>query len=100
MPTAPPGWPRLPATTPLGAVVRGLLAGAIGTLAMDLVWFARYRRGGGQSPFLDWEFSAGLDSWENAPAPAQVGKRIYEGFMQRELPPSRAALTNNLVPWA
>jgi hypothetical protein len=27
--------------SPLGAVSRGLLAGAVGTLAMDLAWFRR-----------------------------------------------------------
>ena len=36
------------ARTPLGAVARGLVAGAVGTLAMDLLWFYRYRRGGGE----------------------------------------------------
>jgi hypothetical protein len=33
--------------TPIGAVVRGLLAGAAGTAIMDAVWYARYRRDGG-----------------------------------------------------
>jgi hypothetical protein len=86
-------------TTPLGAVLRGLVAGAVGTIAMDSLWYARYRRGGGESRFVDWEFSTGLDSWENAPAPAQVGKRLAEGFLQRELPAKRAALTSNIMHW-
>ena len=85
--------------TPLGAVLRGFVAGAVGTLAMDAVWYTRYRRGGGESGFMDWEFSAGLDSWENAPAPAKVARRLAEGFLQRELPPSRARLTSNLMHW-
>jgi hypothetical protein len=38
---------RKTAGTPLGAVGRGLAAGAVGTLAMDLLWYARYRRGVG-----------------------------------------------------
>lgn len=46
--------------TPLGAVARGLVAGAVGTAAMDLVWFARYKRGGGTDKLVDWEFSSGL----------------------------------------
>ena len=33
--------------TPLAAVAGGLLAGTVGTLAMDLLWYGRYRRGGG-----------------------------------------------------
>jgi hypothetical protein len=35
--------------TPLGAVGRGLIAGAVGSLAMDVLWYARYRRGYGGS---------------------------------------------------
>ncbi len=87
------------ALTPLGAICRGLLAAAFGILAMDLLWFARYRRGGGESGFLDWEFSAGLDDWEKASAPGKVGKQLFEGFTQRELPPDYAALTNNVMHW-
>jgi hypothetical protein len=86
--------------TPLGAIVRGAVAGAVGTLAMDLVWYSRYRRGGGTDGFAAWEFSADQKSWDAAPAPALLGKRVYEGVFQRSLPPERAALTNNVVHWA
>ncbi len=86
--------------TPVGAVTRGLVAGAVGTLAMDLVWFARYKRGGGEDSFGDWEFSSTLCDWEEAPAPAQIGKRLVEGLFQREVPAERAAFTNNVVHWA
>jgi hypothetical protein len=85
--------------TPLGAVGRGALAGAIGTAAMDVLWFWRYRRHGGESRLLDWEFSRGLRDWDQAPAPARLGKQLYEGFFQRELPGDRAALTNNVMHW-
>lgn len=40
--------------------MRGLVAGAVGTLAMDLVWFGRYKGGGGEGGFGDWEFSSTL----------------------------------------
>ncbi len=40
--------------TPPGVVVRGAAAGAVGTVAMDLLWFSRYRRNGGDSRFVDW----------------------------------------------
>ena len=53
----------------LKSVVCGLLAGAVGTLAMDLVWFVRYKRGGGESGFAAWELASGLDSWDDASAP-------------------------------
>ena len=85
--------------TPLGALARGLFAGALGTAAMDALLFARYKRGGGESAFAPWEFSSGLDSWEEAPAPAQVGKRLVEGLFRRELPPQHAALVNNVTHW-
>ncbi|MDX6593432.1 MAG: hypothetical protein QOJ13_2628 [Gaiellales bacterium] len=86
--------------TPLGAVVRGLVSGAVGTLAMDLARFARYRVRGGQERFVDWEFSSGLSSWDEAPAPAQLGKRLVEGVFLREVPPERAALVNDVMHWA
>jgi len=85
--------------TPLGAIARGVVAGAVGTAAMDLIWFGRYRRGGGTSNLVDWEFSRGLNDWEAAPAPTQVGERLVEGFLQRELKPDKAALTNNATHW-
>jgi hypothetical protein len=87
------------ALTPLGAVVRGALAGAVGTVALDAVNYAQYRAGGGTDEPLKWEFSAGVDSWDQAPAPALVGKRVVEGFLQRELPPSSARLVNNVTHW-
>lgn len=86
--------------TPLGAIGQGLLASAIGITAMDVLWYYRYRRGGGQSLPIDWEFSVGLDDWSNASAPGQVGKRLYEGYFQNELAPSWAAFTQNFMHWA
>ena len=44
-------------STPVGATAEGLIAGAAGTLAMDALLFARYRRAGGESGFGFWEFS-------------------------------------------
>ncbi|MFZ2012643.1 MAG: hypothetical protein WAV00_02375, partial [Nocardioides sp.] len=85
--------------TPLASIARGLAAGTVGTLAMDLTLYARYRRSGGTSRFRQWEFSAELDSWEQAPAPAQFGKRLFEGIFRRELPVERAVLVNNLTHW-
>ena len=86
--------------TPVGAVVRGLLAGAVGTAAMDRFLYVRYRRGGGTSGPEEWEFSEDLSGWEDAPAPAQVGKRLWEALFQVDLPPSRVRLVNNVMHWA
>lgn len=85
--------------SPLGAVIRGAAAGAAGTLAMDAVWYLRYRGGGGTQSFTAWEFSSGLSSWDGAPAPALIGKRLYEALFQRELSPRRVGLTNNVTHW-
>jgi hypothetical protein len=84
-------------TTPVGAVVKGAVAGTVGALAMDLFMWSRYRLDGGTDEFVGWEFSAGLTSYEAAPAPAQVGRRIVEGFLGRELPPGTARAMNNAV---
>jgi hypothetical protein len=86
--------------TPLEAVGDGLIAGAAGTLAMDGVWFVRYRRDGGKSNFPAWESSSGLCRWDQAPAPAQVGKRLVEGLFQRPLSVKRVPLVNNITHWA
>ena len=86
--------------SPPRAFVRGLLAGAVGIVAMDLLWFYRYKRGGGENGPIDWEFSIGLDDWSKASVPGQIGKRLYEAYFQKELAPRWAALTQNLVHWA
>lgn len=85
--------------TPLRAVLAGAAAGAIGTAMMDSVWYGRYRRGGGELGPIAWDLSEGLESWDDAPAPAQVGKRVLEGFLQRPLKSEHARLINNLVHW-
>ena len=84
--------------TPLGALARGALAGAVGTLVMDLVWYARYRRDGGKTAFIEWEFFTKPD-WDEVSAPGQVGKRVVEGFLQHELDPKWAPLMNNIMHW-
>ena len=85
--------------TPLAAVVAGLLAGAVGTVALDTVHYVRHRRAGGKESPLAWEF-APVDSWEKAPDPGQVAKRLVEGFTQRELPDRWAWLTSTVAHWS
>jgi hypothetical protein len=85
----------------MGATVRrGLLAGAAGTLAMDLVWFRRYRRDGGEEGFVDWELATSTTSFEGAAPPAQVGKRLYELVLRRPIPDRLAAVTTDVVHWS
>lgn len=84
--------------TPIGALLRGVVAGALGTVAMDAYWYVRYRKGGGTSAPLTWEFSAEED-WDNVSAPGQVGRRLLEGFSQNPLEPRWAPLVNNVMHW-
>lgn len=86
--------------SPLGALLRGVLAGAAGIVAMDTLWYARYRREGGTSDPIAWEFASGLNDWNKAPAPAQVGKRVAEGFLGRELPAQSVRVVTNVVHWS
>ena len=66
---------------------------------MDMVWFARYKRDGGEQGLLAWEFGADVKSWADVSAPGQLGKRVVEGFLQHELPERWARFTNNAVHW-
>jgi len=84
--------------TPLGAVASGILAGVVGTISMDAVQYLRQRRDGGEQDPLAWEF-APVESWEEAPAPGRVAKRVAEGFLQRELPDRWAWLTSTVMHW-
>ena len=85
--------------TPLGALGRGMLAGAAGTAAMDLLLYRRYRRDGGAQAPMEWEFSAGVENWDGASAPGQVGRRLVEGLFQIELAPRWARLSTNVMHW-
>jgi hypothetical protein len=86
--------------TPIAAVARGLFAGAVGTVAMDTFLYRNYRRAGGTERPMSWEFSAQVRSWDQAPAPAQLGRRLVEGVFDRKLPDDRARLVNNVTHWA
>jgi hypothetical protein len=83
--------------TPLAAVVGGLLAGVVGTVCIDTVWYVRHRAGGDKSP-LEREFGP-IDSWENAPDPGKVAKRVIEGFTHRKLPDRWAWPTRTAMHW-
>lgn len=79
-------------------VLRGALAGVAGTLAMDLLWWSRYRRGGGDDGFTDWEFATSTTSFDGAPAPALVGQRAAS-LVGVDLPDRAAGTTTNVVHW-
>ena len=52
--------------TPLAAVAAGILSGAVGTVCLDAVNYLKYRRAGGSSGPLAWEF-APIQTWEDGP---------------------------------
>jgi hypothetical protein len=85
--------------TPLAAVAAGLMAGSAGTICLDAVHYLKYRHTGGTDGPLAWEF-APVESWEKAPDPGQVAKRVLEGFTQRKLPDRWAGLTSTIAHWA
>jgi hypothetical protein len=83
----------------LASTFRGAAASAPGTLAMDASLYRRYRHDGGNVAFPAWESSEGLATWENAPAPALVAKRLLEAVLKHDLAPRYAGLLNNATHW-
>jgi hypothetical protein len=83
----------------IGSIIRGVAASALGTLAMDASLYRGYRHDGGNAAFPRWESSEGLTSWENAPAPALVAKRLLEGVLKHEVSPRYARFLNNATHW-
>jgi hypothetical protein len=65
---------------------------------MDAVWYARYRADGGEASFIAWEFQSVPPGFDNAPAPAKVGRLIAEHLHVR-LEDRMAGTTNNVVHW-
>jgi hypothetical protein len=86
----------------MAKLIRGAFAGAaagvVGTLAMDLVWYRRFRSGGGTQPFMAWETSEGTDGYEKAAAPARTAKAVAD-MLGIDLPDSSARSVNNVVHW-
>jgi hypothetical protein len=81
-------------------VALGALAGAAGTIAMDLLLYGRYRRGGGTESLWRREFAGGVTSWDQASAPGQVGEKLEQLAAGEQPPDSWARPTTNLVHWA
>jgi hypothetical protein len=83
--------------SPIGALARGLVAGAVGTAAMTgyQALVARARSGGDDDGQQE-----SRDPWEEAPAPAKVARRLIEGLLRREVPPERIGLLSTVTHWA
>jgi len=81
-------------------VVAGALAGAVGTAAMDLLLYARYRRGGGKDGLRRWEFAGNVMSWDDASAPGQLARKTWRRVTSQEPPDEWARPATNIVHWA
>jgi hypothetical protein len=82
------------ARTPIGTIALGLAAGAAGTAVMTALQAAEQRlRGGGAA-------SGPPTTWDEAPAPAQVGHRVAEGVFEHDIPLEEAPVVTNVVHWS
>jgi hypothetical protein len=89
-------------STPLGAVARGLVAGAIGTAFMTIAQelTAKLQGSGDDGEQQGPEQSQPQDPWQQASAPAKVANRISEGVFQHEVSPDRISLLTHGMHWS
>jgi len=78
----------------------GALAGAVGTAAMDALWYARYLRDGGKDSVWHWESASNVMSWDEASAPGQLARMVLREATGDEPPDQWARPTTNIVHWA
>jgi hypothetical protein len=78
----------------------GAVAGAVGTVAMDLLLYRRYRANGGKDGAWRWESAEGVTTWEQASAPGRLGEKVERLLMGHQPPDRWARPTTNLVHWA
>lgn len=71
-------------TAPLTAVAKGLLAGAVGTAAMTAAQTAVMK----------------ARDQEGSTTPAEVGKRIIRGVLQRDVPEEKTEQLNTVMHWS
>ncbi|MFN2462728.1 MAG: hypothetical protein ABR573_02350 [Candidatus Dormibacteria bacterium] len=78
--------------------LRGVVAGAAGTLAMDALLYARYRAGGGAQGPVAWETAEGASNWDDAAAPAQAARKLA-GAVGLDLPADSVRTVTNAMHW-
>ena len=78
----------------------GALAGVAGTVAMDALWYLRYRRDGGTDRAWRWETAEAVTTWEQASAPGQLGRKALRIVLRRPPPDTWARSTTNVLHWA
>jgi hypothetical protein len=77
----------------------GAVSGVCGTIAMDTLWYHRYRKGGGDEGISTWEFARSVTGWDNASTPGKVGAKLLTFVARRPAPDSWARPTTNVVHW-
>lgn len=82
------------------AAMLGGISGAVGMVAMDALWYQRQRRQGGTQKPLEWEFSQGLESWDDVSAPGQVAHLVLGRVLGDSVPDGWARPAQNAVHWA
>lgn len=82
----------------LGTLAKGAVAGAVGTLAMDLLWYRRQQESGDAADFTQWEFTE-ADDLAEAGAPAQFAEQATDA-VGITLPDEHAGAVNDAVHWA
>lgn len=81
-------------------VLTGLGAGLIGTAAMT-AWqelSAKLQSSGDEDNSTE-DDSGRQDPWEGAPAPAQVGRKLWKGAFGRDVPDNRIGVLTNVMHW-
>jgi len=81
-------------------LIVGAAAGAVGTAAMDLLLYRRYRRSDGDDSLWRWESAASVTTWDQASAPGQIGRKLQRLATRREPADRWARATTNIVHWA
>jgi hypothetical protein len=66
---------------------------------MDLVWYRRYRSGGGEQGFWAWETGEAIATWDHASAPGKAGRKVAEALLRHPLPDRWARPMTNAVHW-
>jgi len=77
----------------------GAVSGICGTIAMDMLWYSRYRKGGGKEAIGTWEFARSVTGWDTASAPGKAGAKLYQLVARQPAPGSWARPTTNIVHW-
>ncbi|MDP8968364.1 MAG: DUF1440 domain-containing protein [Actinomycetota bacterium] len=101
--------------TPLGAIGRGLAAGAVGTALMTVAQELSAKLQASQDSAQQGDDQQGADEqgadqqgvgqqeqdpWEQASMPAKVARRISEGVFEHEVSPERIGLLTHAMHWA